>query len=86
MLAGEVDGTGDQGVRDAAAPPPRVLFVTGKLAEPALRRVLADLRPAVDDFAKFVNGQIERVLGIAAAPITVSSLPPFFISPSCHGR
>lgn len=30
----------------AAAPPPsRVLFVTGKLAEPALRRVLSDMRP-----------------------------------------
>lgn len=27
-------------------PPARVLFVTGKLAEPALRRVLAEMRPA----------------------------------------
>jgi dihydropteroate synthase len=29
------------------AAPPRVLFVTGKLAEPALRRVVAELGPAV---------------------------------------
>ena len=27
-------------------PPARVLFVTGKLAEPALRRVLAEMQPA----------------------------------------
>jgi dihydropteroate synthase len=31
--------------RDNAAMPRRVLFVTGKLAEPALRRVLADMAP-----------------------------------------
>ncbi|HEY7612982.1 MAG TPA: DUF6513 domain-containing protein [Gemmatimonadales bacterium] len=30
---------------DPAIPPSRVLFVTGKLAEPALRRVLGDMRP-----------------------------------------
>ncbi len=29
------------------AAPPRVLFVTGKLAEPALRKVVAELGPAV---------------------------------------
>ena len=29
-------------------PPRRVLFVTGKLAEPALRRVLGDLPPDIE--------------------------------------
>ena len=32
--------------RSEVVPPGRVLFVTGKLAEPALRRVLAEMRPA----------------------------------------
>jgi dihydropteroate synthase len=32
----------------STAPPRRVLFVTGKLAEPALRRVLADMAPSFD--------------------------------------
>ena len=36
------------GGSDEQAPRRRVLFVTGKLAEPALRRVLADLAPALD--------------------------------------
>ena len=40
----------DAGGRSAGAggvvPPRRVLFVTGKLAEPALRRVLAEMQPA----------------------------------------
>src|SRR6187431_621613 len=35
-------GVGSPGEPIAAAAPQRVLFVTGKLAEPALRRVLAD--------------------------------------------
>lgn len=42
---------------------PRVLFVTGKLAEPALRRVLADLAPAAGFDAE-----------IAVLPITVAAL------------
>ena len=42
---------------------PRILFVTGKLAEPSLRRVLADLAPAVG-FAPEV----------AVMPITVAAL------------
>ncbi len=33
------------GAEPAARPPERVLFVTGKLAEPALRRTLAEMRP-----------------------------------------
>jgi len=37
-------GVGSPGEPIAAAAPQRVLFVTGKLAEPALRRVLADAR------------------------------------------
>ena len=47
---GAVDSAGggapDPGASGPAAPPPRrVLFVTGTLAEPALRRVLADMQP-----------------------------------------
>src|SRR5829696_3965783 len=43
--------------------PSRVLFVTGKLAEPALRRVLADLTPAAGIEAD-----------VAVLPITVAAL------------
>jgi dihydropteroate synthase-like protein len=43
--------------------PPRILFVTGKLAEPSLRRVLADLAPA----AGFEPD-------VAVLPITVAAL------------
>jgi len=46
-----------------APPPDRILFVTGKLAEPALRRVLTDLSPA----AGFVYD-------VAVMPITVAAL------------
>jgi dihydropteroate synthase-like protein len=42
---------------------PRLLFVTGKLAEPALRRVLAELAPAVGFDAE-----------VAVLPITVAAL------------
>ena len=39
-------GAPDSGASGPAAPlPRRVLFVTGTLAEPALRRVLADMQP-----------------------------------------
>jgi dihydropteroate synthase-like protein len=38
----------DASGRDAVQPPRRVLFVTGRLAEPALRRVLADMAPAFE--------------------------------------
>ena len=37
--------TASQPSRGAAKPPSRVLFVTGKLAEPALRRVLEEMQP-----------------------------------------
>ena len=43
--------------------PPRILFVTGKLAEPSLRRVLAELAPAVGFEPE-----------IAVLPITVAAL------------
>ncbi len=43
--------------------PDRLLFVTGKLAEPALRRVLADLAPAVG-----------FTFDVAVMPITVAAL------------
>src|SRR6266566_4147473 len=43
--------------------PPQYLFVTGKLAEPALRRALADLGPAVGFEA-----------AVAVLPITVAAL------------
>jgi dihydropteroate synthase len=43
--------------------PPRVLFVTGKLAEPAVRRVLADLAP-----------QAGIVADVQVLPITVAAL------------
>jgi dihydropteroate synthase-like protein len=43
--------------------PPRILFVTGKLAEPSLRRVLADLAPAIGFEAD-----------VAVLPITVAAL------------
>ena len=46
-----------------AAPRPRVLFVTGKLAEPALRRQLAELAPAAGIDAE-----------VAVLPITVAAL------------
>lgn len=46
-----------------AATPDRILFVTGKLAEPALRRVLVDLAPAAG-FA----------FDVAVMPITVAAL------------
>ncbi len=46
-----------------ADPLPRVLFVTGKLAEPGLRRVLADLAPAAGFAAE-----------VAVMPITVAAL------------
>jgi dihydropteroate synthase len=44
-------------------PLPRVLFVTGKLAEPAVRRVLTDLAPAAGFAAE-----------VAVLPITVAAL------------
>jgi len=44
---------------------PRILFVTGKLAEPALRRVLADLAPRAGFVAE-----------VAVLPITVAALAP----------
>src|SRR5437764_1193038 len=47
----------------SAGRPSRVLFVTGKLAEPALRRVLADLAPAAGIEAE-----------VAVLPITVAAL------------
>src|SRR5262245_32372138 len=43
--------------------PPRLLFVTGRLAEPALRRVLADLGPRAE-----FDGEV------AVLPITVAAL------------
>lgn len=43
--------------------PPRILFVTGKLAEPSLRRVLADLAPAIGFEAD-----------VEVLPITVAAL------------
>jgi hypothetical protein len=43
--------------------PPRILFVTGKLAEPSLRRVLADLAPKVGFEPD-----------VAVLPITVAAL------------
>ena len=43
--------------------PQRILFVTGKLAEPSLRRVLADLAPAVGFESE-----------VAVLPITVAAL------------
>src|SRR5262245_2612994 len=46
-----------------AARPPRILFVTGKLAEPALRRVLAELGPRAGFDAD-----------VAVLPITVAAL------------
>ncbi|MBA3759228.1 MAG: dihydropteroate synthase [Gemmatimonadales bacterium] len=44
---GSASGTvpGSEADRPAAPPPRRVLFVTGKLAEPALRRVLKEMQP-----------------------------------------
>src|SRR3954449_9292704 len=45
--------------------PPRILFVTGRLAEPALRRVLDDLAPR----AGFVPE-------VAVLPISVAALMP----------
>jgi dihydropteroate synthase len=43
---GQNAGAGSEPARSPALPPyRRVLFVTGKLAEPALRRVLQDMRP-----------------------------------------
>ena len=46
MSAPEPDLVQDGGVRPSARPPVRrVLFVTGKLAEPALRRVLGEMAP-----------------------------------------
>lgn len=47
----------------SAAPRPRILFVTGKLAEPALRRLLADLAPKAGFDAE-----------VAVLPITVAAL------------
>src|SRR3954447_24999668 len=47
------------------ASPPRILFVTGRLAEPALRRVLDDLAPR----AGFVPE-------VAVLPISVAALMP----------
>lgn len=44
-------------------PPDRILFVTGKLAEPSLRRVLAELAPAVG-----------FTFDVAVMPITVAAL------------
>src|SRR5438270_7870240 len=43
--------------------PPRILFVTGKLAEPSLRRVLADLAPKAGFDPE-----------VAVLPITVAAL------------
>ena len=47
----------------SSAERPRVLFVTGKLAEPALRRVLAELAPKARFDAE-----------VAVLPITVAAL------------
>ncbi len=47
----------------AQPPQPRILFVTGKLAEPALRRLLADLAPKVGFDPE-----------VAVLPITVAAL------------
>ncbi|MCS6849746.1 MAG: DUF6513 domain-containing protein [Gemmataceae bacterium] len=54
-----------RGPRVAAMPPPKLLFVTGKLAEFALRRQLAELAPRVGfDYQ------------VAVLPITVVALAP----------
>jgi hypothetical protein len=45
--------------------PPRILFVTGRLAEPALRRVLAELAPRAGFVAE-----------VQALPISVAALMP----------
>ena len=46
---GENAGAGLEPARPTALPPyRRVLFVTGKLAEPALRRVLQEMQPALE--------------------------------------
>ena len=57
--------TARAGAADSLHPPRRVLFVTGKLAEPALRRVLADMSPP---FAFDV-----AVLGITVAALMTTS-------------
>lgn len=49
------------------APRPRILFVTGKLAEPALRRLLADLAPRVGFEAEIA------VLNITVAALMTTS-------------
>ena len=54
--------------------PPRILFVTGKLAEPSLRRQLADLAPKAG-FA----------FDVAVMPITVAALNEALHSPEAQG-
>ena len=58
-------GPPNVGRSDGTVAPHRVLFVTGKLAEPALRRVLADMAPA---FAYDV-----AVLGITVAALMTTA-------------
>ena len=61
----ERPGAADSGSAERTGTPRRVLFVTGKLAEPALRRVLSDMAPP---FACDV-----AVLGITVAALMTTS-------------
>ena len=58
-------GSGRAGSSQSAGPPPRVLFVTGKLAEPALRRTLAGMTP---DFAADVAVMKISVAALMTTP------------------